>query len=224
MTKSRKRALIAAAAVAGLLAAGGAGYAGSALAGRAAPAAVTAPASTRPATPAKPHPARAAPAKVTRPAAPAKAAPAPARPAAPSYAQDILNAGITAPVPWINTAGAQLAADWRAGYTAAWTDANVLLPAGVWPSHLAPFDQITARHFGVTPPAQGIEPAPAAPAAPAPAPSPSTSAPPVSGDPVAGTGTGPACTTVAGYFPGGLPGHEDERPGDQGFCIPDHLG
>jgi len=56
----------------------------------------------------------------------------------------------------------------------------------------------------------------------APTPSPSSSAP-YTGDPVAGTGTGPACTSIAGYFPGGLPGHEDERPGDQGFCIPDNL-
>jgi hypothetical protein len=57
--------------------------------------------------------------------------------------------------------------------------------------------------------AQQYGPTPAAPAA---------SPPPVT-DPVAGTGTGPACTTVAGYFPGGLPGHEDST----GFCVPDHT-
>ena len=38
-----------------------------------------------------------------------------------------------------------------------------------------------------------------------------------SGDPVTGTGTGVACTTVAGYYSGGLPGHEDPT----GFCVAD---
>ena len=51
----------------------------------------------------------------------------------------------------------------------------------------------------------------AAPASPPPAPA------PLSGDPVAGSGTGPACTTVAGYYPGGEPGHVDST----GFCVPD---
>jgi hypothetical protein len=39
-------------------------------------------------------------------------------------------------------------------------------------------------------------------------------------DPVAGTGTGPACVTPTnppGYFPGGEAGHEDKT----GFCVPD---
>jgi hypothetical protein len=81
------------------------------------------------------------------------------------YATDILQAGITAPVVWINSTGQKIVADWRAGYTAAWTDQNVLLPGGIYQYHLATFDQITARDFGVTPPAQGIEPA--APAQPA---------------------------------------------------------
>jgi hypothetical protein len=48
--------------------------------------------------------------------------------------------------------------DRQAGYTAAWTDANVLGPGGVYTYHYATFDQITARDFGVTPPAQGIQP------------------------------------------------------------------
>jgi hypothetical protein len=43
---------------------------------------------------------------------------------------------------------------------------------------------------------------------------------PVSGDPVAGTGTGAACTTIAGYYPGGLPGHRDPKD-PSGFCVPD---
>jgi len=89
--------------------------------------------------------------------------PGPAR-----YATDILQAGITAPVAWINSTGQKIVADWRAGYTAAWTDQNVLLPGGIYQYHLATFDQITARDFGLTPPAQGIEPAAQAPAAAAP--------------------------------------------------------
>jgi hypothetical protein len=48
---------------------------------------------------------------------------------------------------------------------------------------------------------------------------PSASSTPVSGDPVAGTGTGAPCTTAAGYFPGGLAGHEDAT----GFCVPNRT-
>jgi hypothetical protein len=124
-----------------------------------------------------------APAQPNKTAAPApshkaakpRQAPAPAAVgAAPvSYARHILAAGITAPVPWINKTGQQLADYWRQGYTAAWTDANVLTPGDIYAYHLATFDQITARDFGVTPPAQGIQPAaPAAPAPAAPAPAP----------------------------------------------------
>jgi hypothetical protein len=81
-------------------------------------------------------------------------------------AEDILSAGITAPAGWTKTTGQTLARDWRDGNTAAWTDANVLTPAGIHACHLAEFDRITASHFGVTPPAQGIQPAPAARAQP----------------------------------------------------------
>jgi hypothetical protein len=98
-------------------------------------------------------------------ARPAPAAPASADPD--RYAADILNAGITAPAAWIDKTGQQLVAYWDKGYTAAWTDANVLTPGGIYQYHLATFDQITARDFRVTPPAQGIQPAPAVPAAPA---------------------------------------------------------
>jgi hypothetical protein len=45
-------------------------------------------------------------------------------------------------------------------------------------------------------------------------------APPLTGDPSAGSGTGAPCTTQAGYYPGGLPGHLDLR---DGFCVPDHA-
>ena len=38
-----------------------------------------------------------------------------------------------------------------------------------------------------------------------------------SGDPATGTGTGAVCTTIAGYYSGGLPGHEDPT----GFCVAD---
>jgi hypothetical protein len=264
--------------------------------------------STAPAHPkAKAPKAAPRPAQITPPPAPTANGAVPAR-----YATDILQAGITAPVAWINSTGQKIVADWKAGYTAAWTDANVLTPDGVYSYHLAPFDQITARDFGVTPPAHGIQPQATPPvlsvtgytgtrpgmisfsgdagyvitnitwsswgqgsaygtgtsniqgcvpdcadgsetpytttvslSAPygghfthvtavrngqvtsgstplitgaqqyTPAPPPA----PVSGDPVAGTGTGPACTTVAGYFPGGLAGHEDST----GFCVPDHT-
>jgi len=98
-------------------------------------------------------------------ARPTPAAPASAGPD--RYTRDILNAGITAPAAWIDKTGQQLVAYWNEGYTAAWTDANVLTPGGIYQYHLATFDQITARDFGVIPPAQGIQPAPAAPAAPA---------------------------------------------------------
>jgi hypothetical protein len=120
------------------------------------------------------HPASAAPAPKATHSAPAKpahhsaASPAAASAVPAGYATDILNAGITAPVSWINATGQKVVADWRAGDTAAWTDANVLTPGGVYPYHLSTFDQITARDFGVTPPAQGTQPAaPPAPAAPA---------------------------------------------------------
>jgi hypothetical protein len=56
-----------------------------------------------------------------------------------------------------------------------------------------------------------------APAAPAQARAPSGSGTPYTGDPQAGSGTGSACTTIAGYYPGGLAGHTDST----GFCVPD---
>ena len=146
--------------IAALALVAGAGAAGTALAS---PHTVT----NRPAAnsaPAHPQPTK-TPAK-----APVHQAPAPrsagAVPA--GYVQHILAAGITAPAAWIGQTGQQLAGYWQRGYTAAWTDANVLTPGGIYAYHLAAFDQITARDFGVTPPAQGIQPAPAAPAAPAP--------------------------------------------------------
>lgn len=163
----RRRWAQATGAVLALALIGGAAAGGATLAGSHAtvirPAANTAPAAPK-ATP--------KPGKVTPPAPAARGA----RPITPAlagpdrYAQDILNAGITAPVSWIDKTGQQLVADWRAGYTAAWTDANVLTPGGIYAYHLATFDQITARDFGVTPPAQGIQPAAQAPAPAAPAP------------------------------------------------------
>jgi hypothetical protein len=40
---------------------------------------------------------------------------------------------------------------------------------------------------------------------------------PDSSDPAPGTGTGGPCTTIAGYYPAGLPGHY----GTGGFCVAD---
>jgi hypothetical protein len=66
----------------------------------------------------------------------------PAAATATSYAQDITNAGIVAPVGWINDTGQRLCADWRSGMTTAETD-NILLAGGLHADHLAAFDRIT---------------------------------------------------------------------------------
>ena len=121
------------------------------------PAANTAPAHPK-APKAAPRPAHSTP-----PPAPAAAGawPAPAAPAAPDkYAQDILNAGITAPVSWIDQTGKTLTADWGSGKSVAWTDANVLGPGGVYSYHYGIFDQITEQDFGVYPPPAYDGPAP----------------------------------------------------------------
>jgi hypothetical protein len=71
--------------------------------------------------------------------------PAPAPPAttpATSYAQDITNAGIVAPVTWIYSTGNQLCADWQSGMSTADTD-QILLSGGIHPNHVELFDSIT---------------------------------------------------------------------------------
>ena len=83
---------------------------------------------------------------VTHPATPAPATtvvrpPATTPPA--SYAQDITNAGIVAPVDWINSMGERLCAAWRSGRTTADTD-QILLAGGLHADHLAAFDHITS--------------------------------------------------------------------------------
>ncbi len=69
--------------------------------------------------------------------------PPPAPAPSTSYAQDVSNAGIVAPVSWIDQTGATLCADWAAGDTESWTDQNVLLPGGIYPEHLSTYDNIT---------------------------------------------------------------------------------
>ena len=133
--------LIAAVAAASVMAAGGGAAAGVALTHSAPKPATAAP------NPAKPAPATTEP--VPLPAAPG--APASAQ-ASDQYVQDIWNAGVTAPASWIDPHGRTLVADWRAGDTKAWTDANVLAPGGVSPYHYGSFDQVTERDFGVYPP------------------------------------------------------------------------
>ena len=102
---------------------------------------------TKPAPAAHPRPTVTA----TRQAAPA--APAPAGPpdngAGPGpgasdaqYAQDIANAGITAPYGWLMTTGATLCADWANGESTADTD-PILQAGGIYADHLATFDAIT---------------------------------------------------------------------------------
>ncbi len=59
-----------------------------------------------------------------------------------SYAQDITNAGIVAPVAWINSTGERLCAEWRAGSTTATTD-GILLSGGIHQNHLDAFNRIT---------------------------------------------------------------------------------
>lgn len=48
-------------------------------------------------------------------------------------------------------------------------------------------------------------------------PSPPPTTPSYTGDPPNGSGTGAACTTVQGYYPAGLPSHEDSS----GLCVAD---
>jgi Collagen triple helix repeat (20 copies) len=59
-----------------------------------------------------------------------------------NYAQDIANAGIVAPLWWLNRTGEQLCADWQNGESTAQTD-PLLLAGGIHPNHLAVFDSIT---------------------------------------------------------------------------------
>lgn len=69
-------------------------------------------------------------------------APPPASSPPNSYAQDIINAGINAPVDWLNRTGEQLCADWRSGKTTSETN-SILLDGGVHANHLDAFNQIT---------------------------------------------------------------------------------
>jgi hypothetical protein len=59
-----------------------------------------------------------------------------------NYAQDIINAGINAPVDWIVSTGEQLCAEWRSGTTTSATD-QILLAGGVHVDHLDAFNSIT---------------------------------------------------------------------------------
>ena len=70
--------------------------------------------------------------------------PVPVRAAPGTYAQDIWNAGITAPESWIDSTGQTLCADWNAGDTTVYTD-QILLDGGIYPYHLASYDAITAQ-------------------------------------------------------------------------------
>lgn len=79
---------------------------------------------------------------ITRPAPASTNVQPPASTPAASYAQDITNAGIVAPVDWINRMGEQLCADWRNGMTTADTN-PVLLAGGLHADHLDAFNRIT---------------------------------------------------------------------------------
>ena len=88
--------------------------------------------STQPATPSQ---------SPTKPPAPVPAQSAPVS----SYPQDITDADIVAPVNWINHTGQILCSDWASGMSWAQTDNAVLTPGGIYPNHLALYDEITAR-------------------------------------------------------------------------------
>jgi hypothetical protein len=88
--------------------------------------------STQPTTPSQ---------SLTQPPAPAPTQSAPAS----SYPQDITDAGIVAPVNWINHTGQILCSDWASGMSWTQTDNAVLTPGGIYPNHLALYDEITAR-------------------------------------------------------------------------------
>ena len=60
----------------------------------------------------------------------------------PTYEADIATAGIVAPAGWLDTTGEQLCNDWTAGEGSSQTDQQ-LLAGGIYPQHLANFDQIT---------------------------------------------------------------------------------
>jgi hypothetical protein len=79
-------------------------------------------------------------ATTTVPGAQAPAAPAVTPPS--NYAADIANAGIVAPLSWLNSTGERLCADWQNGESTDQTD-QLLLAGGIHPSHLAVFDSIT---------------------------------------------------------------------------------
>lgn len=69
----------------------------------------------------------------------------PAPPA--TYAQAILDAGIVAPVGWIDRTGDILCADWARGMTKTQTNDDVLLPGGVHSYHLARYNRITVARL-----------------------------------------------------------------------------
>jgi hypothetical protein len=58
-----------------------------------------------------------------------------------NYAQDIINAGINAPVDWIVSTGEQPCAKWRSGTTT--TTDQILLAGGVHVDHLDAFNSIS---------------------------------------------------------------------------------
>jgi hypothetical protein len=70
----------------------------------------------------------------------------------PTYEADIANTGIVSPTGWLDTTGVQLCNDWAAGEGTSQTDQQ-LLAGGIYPQHLAIFDQITNNDLcpGLTP-------------------------------------------------------------------------
>jgi hypothetical protein len=105
--------------------------------------------------------------------------PRPARPAPASYSRHIASAGIQCHHANIDSVGQEVVAYWQAGYSAQWTNVNILMPVGIYQFNT--FNNITVQDFQVTLPAGGIQPAsnqpPATPAPTTPPATPPTTTP-----------------------------------------------
>jgi len=87
-------------------------------------------------------------AQAAQPAAPAPAYSGSQTAGSGPYLADLAAAGIRAPADWAVNTAEKLEAAWAAGQTEAQTNATYLLPGGIYPSHLAAFNQIVHAHFG----------------------------------------------------------------------------
>jgi hypothetical protein len=66
----------------------------------------------------------------------------------PAYLAALANAGIVAPANWSLQAASNLESAWAAGETEDRTDAQYLIPGGIYAYHLATFNAIVHEYFG----------------------------------------------------------------------------